>query len=73
MVPTDFTKKVRAKVIANKIIIKFFALATTGTTTLETVLRLYGFQLPNLEEQQLRLSKTVCRAIIPKWKFRVKI
>ena len=59
MIYTEFTKKVRAKVIANKNYNKIFCIGynKTGTTTLETILRLYGFNLPNLEEQQLRLSK----------------
>ena len=57
MIHTDFTKKVRAKVIANKNYNKIFCIGynKTGTTTLETVLKLYGFHVPNLEEQQLRL------------------
>ncbi|MGM0953485.1 MAG: sulfotransferase [Pseudomonadota bacterium] len=61
MTMQEFTKAVRPRVLANKNFNKIFCIGynKTGTTTLETVLRLYGYQLPNQQEQEIRLSKNV--------------
>jgi len=49
------------RVMSNKNFNKIFCIGynKTGTTTLETVLRLYGFKLPNQQEQEIRLTKNV--------------
>ena len=55
----DFTKTVRPTVIANKDFNKCFCVGfnKTGTTTLERVLRTYGYRMPSIEEQELRFTK----------------
>ena len=60
MTPQDFTKAVQPRVIANKNFNKIFCIGynKTGTTTLETVLRLYGYNMPNQHQQEIRLSKS---------------
>lgn len=57
----NFTETVQPAVIANKEFNKLFCIGynKTGTTTLETVLRLYGYNMPNQQEQEIRLSKSV--------------
>ena len=59
MKPQDFTEVVQPRVIANKNFNKIFCIGynKTGTTTLETVLRLYGYNMPNQLQQEIRLSK----------------
>jgi hypothetical protein len=49
------------RVMSNKNFNKIFCIGynKTGTTTLETVLRLYGFKLPNQQEQEIRLTKNI--------------
>jgi hypothetical protein len=55
----DFTRQVRARVLAGKTFNKIFCVGwnKTGTTTLEGLLRLYGYNLPNQQEQSLRLTR----------------
>jgi len=57
----QFTQAVRPTVLSQKNFNKIFCVGynKTGSTTLETVLRLYGFNLPNQPEQELRLTKRV--------------
>ena len=59
MKPLEFTEAVKPRVIANKNFNKIFCIGynKTGTTTLETVLRLYGYNMPNQLQQEIRLSK----------------
>jgi hypothetical protein len=56
---SEFTKAVRPIALANRNFNKIFCVGAnkTGTTTLEFVLRLYGYQLPNQQEQEIRLTK----------------
>ena len=63
MTPKEFTKAVQPQVIANKNFNKVFCIGynKTGTTTLETVLRLYGYIMPNQQQQEIRLSKSTFR------------
>lgn len=58
MTPAEFQKKARGTVLSRKNFNKIFCIGfnKTGTTTLETVLRLYGYSLPNQHEQEIRLS-----------------
>ena len=58
MKPNEFTKIVKPRVIANKNFNKIFCIGynKTGTSTLEHVLRLYGYKMPIQEEQEIRLS-----------------
>ena len=60
MTPQEFTKAVQPRVIANKNFSKIFVIGfnKTGTTTLETALRLYGYHLPSQHQQEIRLSKS---------------
>lgn len=60
MTPQEFTKSVQPRVIANKNFNKIFCIGyhKTGTTTLETVLRLYGYNVPNQQQQEIRLTKS---------------
>ena len=60
MTPQEFTKAVQPRVIANKNFNKIFCIGynKTGTTTLETVLRLYGYNMPSQQQQEIRLSKS---------------
>jgi hypothetical protein len=55
----QFTSAVRGIVLSRKKFNKIFCIGynKTGTTTLETVLRLYGFNLPNQQEQEARLTR----------------
>jgi hypothetical protein len=57
----DELEKKHPRVISNKNFNKIFCIGynKTGTTTLETVLRYYGFKLPNQQEQEVRLTKNV--------------
>lgn len=59
MMPEDFTRSVRAEVLSAKKFNKIFCVGynKTGTTTLETVLRLYGYRLPNQHEQEIRITR----------------
>lgn len=61
MTNDEFRKAVAPKVLANKYFNKIFCVGynKTGTTTLETVLRLYGYKLPSQTEQEIRLTKNV--------------
>ena len=61
MTTEQFTKIAYPRVIANKNFNKVFCIGynKTGTTTLETLLRLYGYRLPNQIDQEIRLTKTV--------------
>lgn len=54
----ELTKIVRKNVLDNKNFNKIFCIGynKTGTSTLETVLKLYGYNLPNSHDQQRRLS-----------------
>jgi hypothetical protein len=58
----EFTKRVRPIALANRGYSKIFGIGAnkTGTTSLEAILRLYGFNLPNEMEQKMRLSKQTC-------------
>lgn len=58
MTPEQFTKAVRRTVLSQKNYNKIFCIGfnKTGSTTLETILRLYGFNLPNQLEQETRLT-----------------
>lgn len=55
----QFTSAVRKTVLSRKGFNKIFCIGynKTGTTTLETALRLYGFNLPNQQEQESRLTR----------------
>ena len=55
----DFTRLVRPVVLSRKNYNKIFCIGfnKTGTTTLEAVLRLYGFNLPIQQEQEIRLTR----------------
>jgi len=59
MTPQDFTRIVRRKVLSRKNYNKIFCIGynKTGTTTLELVLKLYGFNLPNQQDQEARLTE----------------
>ncbi|WPZ33693.1 sulfotransferase [Thalassobaculum sp. OXR-137] len=61
MTPDEFTRIVSPTVLANKSFNKIFCIGynKTGTTSLEQVLRLYGYRLPDQHEQEIRLSKQV--------------
>ncbi|MBN9670323.1 sulfotransferase [Roseibium aggregatum] len=61
MTPQEFSNAVSWAVIANKNFNKIFCIGDnkTGTTTLERVLRLYGYHLPDQQEQEIRLTKRV--------------
>jgi len=61
LTPQEFSNAVSWAVIANKNFNKIFCIGDnkTGTTTLERVLRLYGYHLPNQQEQEIRLTKRV--------------
>jgi hypothetical protein len=60
MTPQEFTNAVLPSVIANKNFNKIFGIGynKTGTTTLQTILKLYGYKLPKQQEQEIRLSKS---------------
>lgn len=60
MTPKEFTRAVKAKVFAGKNFNKIFCIGAnkTGTTTLETVLSLYGYNLPQQNEQEIRISQS---------------
>lgn len=57
----DFTKAVRSIVLARKNFNKIFCIGNnkTGTTTMKEVLKTYGYSLPNQQEQEVRLTKSV--------------
>ena len=57
----NFTKKVSSIVLSNKEFNKIFCIGynKTGTTSMQKVLRLYGYNLPNQQEQERQLSKPV--------------
>ncbi len=61
MTPDEFTKIVSPSVLSNKSFNKIFCIGynKTGTTTLEQVLGLYGYRLPDQQEQEARLTKQV--------------
>jgi hypothetical protein len=56
---TDFAKLVKPVALANKTFAKIFVIGfnKTGTTTMDVVLRLYGYSLPDQHEQEAKLSK----------------
>ena len=58
MTPKEFTKAVMPRVISNKNFNKIFCVGDnkTGTTTLQTILSLYSYKMPNQHEQEIRLS-----------------
>ena len=57
----EFTRAVMPMVIANKKFNKIFCIGynKTGTTTLESVLRLYGYSMPDQVRQEIRLTNSV--------------
>jgi hypothetical protein len=57
--PQEFTKMVQPIALANRGYSKIFAIGSykTGTTSLERVLRLYGFNVPNQQAQGVLLVK----------------
>lgn len=59
----EFRRRVGPSVIAHKRFNKLFCIGwnKTGTTTLEAVLRAYGYQMPNQQVQELRLTLPVFR------------
>tara|TARA_A100001015_G_C15002764_1_gene719293 strand:+ start:1236 stop:1943 length:708 start_codon:yes stop_codon:yes gene_type:complete len=59
MKTNEFTSRVRGPILARKNFNKVFCIGynKTGTTTLEKVLRIYGFNLPNQQEQEFRLTQ----------------
>lgn len=61
MKPGDFTRKVRPVTIANKKYNKLFCVGynKTGTSTIESALRLYGLSMPDQSEQEIRLTRQV--------------
>lgn len=61
MTPDEFTKIVSPTVLSNKSFNKIFCIGfnKTGTTTLEQVLRLYGYRMPDQQEQEARLTRQV--------------
>jgi hypothetical protein len=50
----EFKRRVAPRVIASKRFNKLFCIGynKTGTTTLEAVLRAYGYQMPNQQKQE---------------------
>lgn len=60
----EIATNIRPRVLANKSFNKIFCVGynKTGTTTLESVLSQYGYNLPNVAEQEIRLTKNVFRA-----------
>ena len=60
---TEFTKQARPRVLSQKRFNKLFCIGAnkTGTSTLETVLRLYGYDLPNQQLQEARLTEACGR------------
>ena len=61
MKPEEFTRNIRPVVLSNKNFNKIFVIGynKTGTTTMERVLRLYGYSMPNQQEQEARLTRQV--------------
>ena len=59
MSPEQFTKTVRNEVLARKSFNKIFCIGAnkTGTTSMEYLLKLYGYKMPNQQEQEVRLSR----------------
>jgi hypothetical protein len=59
MTPEQFTAIARPIVLKRRNYNKIFCIGfnKTGTTTMEEVLRLYGFNLPNQQEQEIQLTK----------------
>ena len=57
----EFTRNIRPAVLSNKNFNKIFVVGynKTGTTTMEQVLRLYGYSMPHQQEQEARLTKQV--------------
>jgi sulfotransferase family protein len=55
----NFTESVRPRMLAGKNFNKIFCVGynKTGTTTMEGVLKLYGFSMPNQQEQEMRLTR----------------
>lgn len=61
MTPQQFTNRVAPVTLASKNFNKIFCVGynKTGTTTLESTLRLYGFHMPRQPEQEVRLTRRV--------------
>ena len=59
MLPKGFIENARPVVLSRKNYNKIFCIGfnKTGTTTIELVLRHYGFNLPDQEEQEIRLTQ----------------
>ena len=61
--PTEFTALARPVVLANRGYSKIFGIGQnkTGTTSLESIFRLYGFRVPNQQQQEALLThRTFC-------------
>ncbi|MCG7624820.1 hypothetical protein MHM97_15745 [Epibacterium sp. Ofav1-8] len=61
MTPKEFTQMVSQHVIGNKNFNKIFGIGfnKTGTTTLRTILQLYGYNVAQQQTQEARLTKAV--------------
>ena len=61
MEPKALSYFMRNKILSNKDFNKIFCIGfnKTGTTSLEKLLRFYGYHLPNQQEQEIRLAKQV--------------
>jgi len=59
----EFRRKAAPRVLANKRFNKLFCIGynKTGTTTLEAVLKGYGYAMPNQQEQEARLTQACFR------------
>jgi hypothetical protein len=57
----QFTETADPRVVENKNFNKVFCIGynKTGTTTLQTLLKIYGFRMPNQMVQEIRLTETV--------------
>lgn len=61
--PAEFTQRVAPIVRARKNFSKLFCIGynKTGTTTMEALLRLYGYRLPNQQFQEIELTRQTFR------------
>ena len=59
MKPEEFTRNIRPVLQQNFNKIFVIGYNKTGTTTMERVLRLYGYSMPNQQEQEARLTRQV--------------
>jgi hypothetical protein len=71
MTPNEFTKSVLPRVLSNKNFNKIFCIGynKTGTTTLGGILKLYGYKLPNQQEQEIRLSASTFKTNYTELKY----